>query len=103
MADYSVQAESTRILFEHILGDATLDLPASITEAAQLVSFVGEDSQPFIASPCKLTESASSLTALVAVLASALCRERYGVPLQKVEINTYVNVTILLHLVLTRW
>lgn len=88
MADYSVQNESARILREKLLSDATLSLHPSIANAAKKVSFTGDDPKPFIPSPCKMTESASALSALVAASASAIAAERYGGDYQGVEVNT---------------
>lgn len=90
MQEYSIQEEATRILREKLLDDANIGLHPAIIEAADHVSIVGADSKPFVPTPCKLTESASSLIALVGSAASAISSDRYGVPLQKVTVDTYV-------------
>lgn len=87
MAPYNIQSESKRI-FETLLKDKALDLPSSIVEAAKKVTFVGDDPKPFIPTPCKITESSSSLTALVAAAASAVAADRYGIDFQEIEVNT---------------
>lgn len=86
--NYSVQAEATRILHERLLGDAQLALPQAFADAARKVRIVGDDPKPFVPTPCKITESAAALTALVAAAASAVAAERYGIGYQDVEVNT---------------
>ncbi|KAL1634362.1 hypothetical protein SLS56_002372 [Neofusicoccum ribis] len=86
--DYCVQDESRRILRECILSDETLQIPQSISNAAESVTFIGDDVRPFLPSPSKMTESASALSALVAAAASAIAADRYGIEYQKVKINT---------------
>ncbi|EFX04539.1 caib baif family enzyme [Grosmannia clavigera kw1407] len=87
MAQYNIQSES-KCIFETLLQDETLALPSSFVEAARKVTFVGDDPKPFIPTPCKITESSSSLTALVAAAASAVARDRYGIDYQEIEVNT---------------
>ncbi|KAM6534659.1 hypothetical protein FALCPG4_004285 [Fusarium falciforme] len=88
MGTYSVQDESYRILREHLLDDSRLALPPSFAEAAEKITFTGDDPKPFVPTPCKITESASSLTALVAAAASAIAADRYGIDYQDIEVNT---------------
>ena len=88
MGAYSVQDESYRILREHLLGDSRLALPPSFAKAAEKITFTGDDPKPFVPTPCKITESASSLTALVAAAASAVAADRYGIDYQDIEVNT---------------
>ncbi|KAF9632919.1 CoA-transferase family III [Lasiodiplodia theobromae] len=93
--NYSVQAEATRILHERLLNDAQLALPQSFADAARKVRIVGDDPKPFIPTPCKMTESAAALTALVAAAASAVAAERYGIGYQDVEVNTDLSTLFL--------
>ncbi|OMP88531.1 Formyl-coenzyme A transferase [Diplodia seriata] len=86
--NYSVQAEATRILHERLLNDASLGLPQSFADAARKVRIVGDDPKPFVPTPCKMTESAAALTALVAAAASAVAADRYGIDYQDVEVDT---------------
>lgn len=88
MDNYSVQEESRRIFHECLLNNKQLSLPSAFTEAAKKVSFVGPDPKPFINTPCKMTESVSALSALVATAASAIAADRYGIDYQDIEINT---------------
>ncbi|KAF4463489.1 caib baif family enzyme [Fusarium albosuccineum] len=88
MEGYSVQDESHRILHERLLDDERLALPASFKEAAKKIMFAGDDPRPFVPTPCKITESVSSLTALVAAAASAVAADRYGIDYQDIELNT---------------
>jgi hypothetical protein len=88
MASYSVQEESERILKETLLKDSKLNYPESWALAAQKVKFIGDDSQPFIPTPLKITESSSALHSLLAVAASVLSKERYGVDYQEITVNT---------------
>ncbi|KAM0421054.1 hypothetical protein ACHAPT_011125 [Fusarium lateritium] len=88
MGNYSVQDESYRILRERLLGDPRLALPPAFAEAAEKITFTGDDPKPFVPTPCKITESVSSLTALVAAAASAVAADRYGIDYQDVEVNT---------------
>ncbi|TVY20061.1 Succinyl-CoA--L-malate CoA-transferase alpha subunit [Lachnellula arida] len=86
MANYNVQNESARILLENILSDDRLGWTPETKEACRNVKFVG-DSKPFIPTPLKITESASSLSGLLGALAATVAEERYGVK-QDVTINT---------------
>lgn len=88
MEDYSVQDESKRIFFEHLLGDKRLALPSTLKDAARRVKFVGKDPRPFVPTPSKITESASALLAFIATAANTICVDRYGVDYQDVEVNT---------------
>lgn len=88
MTEYNIQNESSRIFVEKLLGDAALGLPSSFLDAAKKVTFVGDDPKPFIPTPCKVTESSSSLNALVATAASAVAEDRYGIGFQNIEVNT---------------
>ncbi|KJZ72773.1 hypothetical protein HIM_07848 [Hirsutella minnesotensis 3608] len=88
MSSYSVQEESKRILQETLLDDKQLSLPPSFPEAAKYIKFVGNDPNPYLPTPCKITESASALSALVAAAASAASADRYGIDFQDVEIDT---------------
>jgi len=86
MADYNVQNESARILVENIIADDRLGWTPEVKAAARNVKFIG-DSKPFIPTPLKITESASSLSGLLGALAAAVAEERYGVK-QEVTVNT---------------
>lgn len=83
-----MQEESKRILHERLLSDEQLSLPSSFAKAAEKVRFVGPDAKPFIPTPCKITESSSALSALVAAAASVVASDRYGIEYQDIEINT---------------
>ncbi|KAK7549946.1 CAIB/BAIF family protein [Phyllosticta citricarpa] len=95
MASYSVQVEAQRILEENLLKDARLGIPRSVADAAKNIEFTGGDSQPFVPSPCRMTESGSALTALVAASGSAVAADRYGLDYQKIEVNTDVATLFL--------
>jgi hypothetical protein len=84
---YSIQAEAARVLEEHLLNNKALDIPASFREAAKKVKFVG-DSNPFIPTPLKITESSCALNALVGVIASAVSKDRYGIDHQEITVDT---------------
>ena len=86
---YSVQEESKRILAS--LLSSALPIPASVVSAAQDVTFTG-DSQPFIPSPCKMTESSSALSALLAASAAAVAADRYGLH-ASIQVDTYVHIS----------
>ncbi|UPL03105.1 hypothetical protein LCI18_014039 [Fusarium solani-melongenae] len=88
MCAYSVQTESRRILVEHLLSNVQLELPPSFTDAAMKVEFVGGTSQPFIPTPCKMTESSSALCGLLGTAASVISRARYDIDYQDVTVNT---------------
>ncbi|KAH6999841.1 CAIB/BAIF family protein [Ilyonectria destructans] len=88
MDSYSVQQESERFLHERLLNDKTLLLPSSFSEAAKKIKFVGQDPKPFIPTPCKITESVSALSGLVAAGASAVASDRYGIDFQDAEVDT---------------
>lgn len=88
MDSYSVQQESERFLHERLLNDKTLLLPSSFSEAAKKIKFVGQDPKPFIPTPCKITESVSALSGLVAAAASAVASDRYGIDFQDAEVDT---------------
>lgn len=88
MPNYSIVTEATRVLKEVLLQDPRLQLPDSFVKAAERVKFVGEDDQPFVLTPLKITESSAALNALVATAANVVAAERYGINYQDVEINT---------------
>ncbi|KAI9150874.1 Acetyl-coenzyme A transferase nodX [Paramyrothecium foliicola] len=88
MDNYNVQDESRRILRDIILKGSSLSLDPALHQAVDKVEFLGNDSKPFIPTPCKITESASALTGLVAAAASAVAADRYGIGHQNVEVNT---------------
>ncbi|KAK8152557.1 CoA-transferase family III domain-containing protein [Phyllosticta citrichinensis] len=95
MAGYSVQGEAQRILQENLLEDARLGISRSVADASKKIEFTGGDSQPFVPSPCKMTESGSALTALVAASGSAVAADRYGIEHQEIEVNTDVATLFL--------
>ncbi|KAF9774217.1 hypothetical protein IL306_007818 [Fusarium sp. DS 682] len=88
MSNYSIFTEASRVLKQVLLQDPKLKLPDSFVKAAEKVKFVGEDDQPFVLTPFKITESSAALNALVATAANAVAAERYGIDYQNVEINT---------------
>ncbi|KAF5615604.1 acyl transferase carnitine dehydratase [Fusarium tjaetaba] len=88
MSNYSISTEAARILNKVLLQDPRLHLPDSFVKAAEKIKFVGEDDQPFILTPLKITESSAALNALVATAANVVVAERYGINYQNVEINT---------------
>jgi hypothetical protein len=88
IAPYSVQDESSRIFHTQLIENPKLNLPVSFTLAANNVQFTGADPEPFIPSPCKMTESSSALNALVAAAASAVAHDRYNIGFQDIKVNT---------------
>ncbi|KAL4862566.1 hypothetical protein BDV12DRAFT_190333 [Aspergillus spectabilis] len=100
MAAYSLRSESARILHDRLLDGGKIDFPESFKEAAQHIRFVGGDDSPFVPTPLKMTESSSALNALVAVAASAVAKDRYGVDYQDIEVNTDVATLFLMSLIL---
>ncbi|KAK6065116.1 formyl-CoA transferase [Seiridium cupressi] len=98
---YNLQEESSRILQDVLLKDPLLELPESFAKAAEKVRFVGGDSQLFVPTPCKITESISALNALLAVGASVVAKDRYGVDFQDIEVNTDISTLFLMSLVLS--
>ncbi|RGP62973.1 hypothetical protein FSPOR_8957 [Fusarium sporotrichioides] len=88
MSNYAISTEASRILKEVLLRDPKLQLPDSFIKAAERVKFVGEDDQPFVLTPLKITESSAALNALVATAANVVVAERYDIDYQDVEINT---------------
>ncbi|KKA29328.1 hypothetical protein TD95_005021 [Thielaviopsis punctulata] len=86
MCEYNVQKEAHRILTENLLADEHLH--PLIKTAAENIQIVGTDDKPWIPTPCKLTESAAALVSLVGAAASAVAADRYGIPLQKVTVDT---------------
>ncbi|KAK9784048.1 putative CoA-transferase family III domain-containing protein [Seiridium cardinale] len=98
---YNLQQESSRILQDVLLKDPLLELPESFAKAAEKVRFVGGDSQPFIPTPCKITESISALNALLAVAASVVAKDRFGVDFQDIEVNTDISTLFLMSIVLS--
>ncbi|KAL2885716.1 Acetyl-CoA oxalate CoA-transferase [Ceratocystis lukuohia] len=97
---YNVQQEAQRFFIERLIGDKKLNLHSDIIKAASYVRFSGDDSQPFIPSPCKMTESMSALFALVASSANAVASSRYGIPLQNTGVNTDLASLFALSIVL---
>ncbi|GAB7347766.1 hypothetical protein MBLNU459_g5312t1 [Dothideomycetes sp. NU459] len=98
--DYSVQDESKAVFFDRLINDAKLALPSSFARAAEKVKFVGDDAKPFVPTPCKITESSSALSALVATAASVVAAERYGLEYQDITVNTDVATLFLMSVLL---
>ncbi|KAJ5678994.1 hypothetical protein N7462_007238 [Penicillium macrosclerotiorum] len=99
MTSYSIQAESARILTDCLLDGKDIEFPSSFREAAKKVRFIG-DSQPFIPTPLKITESSAALNALVASIASTISKDRYGIDYQDITVNTDVASLFLMSLIL---
>ncbi|KAK8234092.1 CoA-transferase family III domain-containing protein [Phyllosticta capitalensis] len=95
MASYSVQVEAQRILEEKLLRDDRLGISKDVADAAKKIEFTGGDSKPFVPTPCKMTESGSALTALVAASGSAVAADRYGIDHQSIQVNTDVATLFL--------
>lgn len=95
MAQYSTHDESKRILHGNLLADPALNILPCIRKAAEKINFAPGYSKPFVPTPLKITESSSSLTALVAAAASAAATDRYGIDYQDIEVNTDVATLFL--------
>lgn len=87
---YTIQNESKRILLDVLLPDEKLGHPQGVAEAAKNLTFNSPTnlSDPFMPTPCKLTESSAALYGLLACYASLISSDRYGLPLQKCNIDT---------------
>ncbi|KAL4789143.1 CoA-transferase family III domain-containing protein [Aspergillus venezuelensis] len=97
----SIQTEASRALQEHLLNDSSLNIPESFKEAAEKVSFVG-DSEPFIPTPLKISESSAALNAYVATIANVISKERYGGEYRDVTVDTDVASLFLMSILLPR-
>ncbi|KAL4919194.1 CoA-transferase family III domain-containing protein [Aspergillus aurantiobrunneus] len=96
---YSVQSEPARILHDQLLSTGDIPFPDSFKEAAEKVTFTG-DSQPFIPTPPKISDSSAALNALLGVIASAISKDRYGIDHQDITVNTDVASLFLMSIVL---
>lgn len=86
---YSVQAESSKILSEGLLGNQLIghDLPPEVEKLMSLVKFTGS-ARPLIPIVWRFPESIASLKALEALLLGALISRKYGERLSSITINT---------------
>lgn len=90
LSNYSIPAESRRILLDKILNHQShKDLPTEVTELAQLVTYEGTD-LPSLSINWKFAESIAALKGLEAILTNVLLMRKYNVVPQKVIINTSV-------------
>ncbi|KAL5606386.1 hypothetical protein BROUX41_002803 [Berkeleyomyces rouxiae] len=97
---YNVQHEAQRLFAEKLVADRQLSLHPDVVKAASHVSFTGDDTQPFVPSPCKLTESMSALFGLVVSAANAIASDRYDIPLQSTSVNTDLATLFALSIIL---
>jgi hypothetical protein len=85
---YSIQQETEKILWESILRNPLhKSLPDGIEDAARNVSLVGSKF-PFIPINWRFAESVSALKAFQGAMLNVLLHKKYGVPYQKVKIDT---------------
>lgn len=73
-----ISVEAARILETRLLNDPALNVPRSIAERFSSVSFEPRDATPVIPTPCKISESAAALWALVGLFAAQIDEDRYG-------------------------
>ncbi|KAK5044467.1 hypothetical protein LTR84_010748 [Exophiala bonariae] len=85
----SVATEAYRILDTKLLHNKSLQIPASIVDRLSTVSFTPADTPPIIPTPCKISESASALWALVGLFSAKIYEDRYGAGSQKVEVDVH--------------
>lgn len=89
--DYSVPAETRKVLFEELLqNDLHKDLPQGILDAAARIKFIGSD-DPSIPINWRLAESIASLKGFEGAMLSALLKRKYGVDYPNIVIDTYAE------------
>lgn len=74
---YTLQSEARRI-FDKIINDPQLNIPAEVRSLEDKISFVGDEEQPFYPVPHKCAESQAGVLGLVGLWALAIAKDRYG-------------------------
>ena len=85
----TIAAEAQRILDERLLHNKGLKIPASVADRLSSVSFTPSDAPPIIPTPCKISESAAALWALVGLFSAKIYEDRYGSGPQKVDVDIH--------------
>ncbi|OCK77889.1 CAIB/BAIF family enzyme [Lepidopterella palustris CBS 459.81] len=85
----SIATEARYILKTSLLQDKVLRIPQKITSRLSSVTFTPTDAPPIAPTPCKLSESAAALWALVGLFSAVISEERYGVPDQHVTVDVH--------------
>jgi len=101
---YTLAEGAERALREQLLNCKNLGFPEEIVDAASKlkVTFTPEKESPFLPSALKLTESSSSLWALLGIFGHAICKNRYGVADDEVIVDLYSSSLFLMSAVLFR-
>jgi hypothetical protein len=87
---YSIQTETAKILWEGVLRNPLhRNLPNGIEDAARAISFSGSN-LPFIPINWRFAESVSALKGFQGAMLNVLLNKKYGIPYQKIHIDTYV-------------
>ncbi|KIW95863.1 uncharacterized protein Z519_02927 [Cladophialophora bantiana CBS 173.52] len=96
----SVAKEAKRILIDHLIRNVDFAMPAVVSEEASRVIFT-PDTEPFMPTPMKMTESVSALWACIGLFANTICRERYNTPKPgSIEVDVYSATLMLFSLML---
>lgn len=89
MAAYSVPQQSKQVFEEGIVRNQLIahNLPSNAEDFAAKIKYTGSEA-PSIPVNWRYAESISALKGLEAVMVLALLKEKYGVDVQEVTINT---------------
>lgn len=91
----SIPLDAKKILTTFLTKNASLEMPAAVTDYASSVTFT-PDVSSFLPTPMKMSESASAMWACIGLFASAICRERYGAgEPEKIVVDVY-SATLML-------
>jgi crotonobetainyl-CoA:carnitine CoA-transferase CaiB-like acyl-CoA transferase len=83
----SMGSEARRILDTELLNNKSLGIPNSIIKRLSTTQFAPADALPVIPTPCKISESAAALWALVGLFAAKIHEDRYGADQQDVHVD----------------
>lgn len=83
----SVAIEARRILDAELLNNKSLGIPQTIVDRLPSTTFSPADVLPVIPTPCKISESASALWALLGLFAAQIFEDRYGADRQDVHVD----------------
>lgn len=83
----SIGTEARRILDTELLNNKSLGIPDGIVKRLSTTHFSPSDIHPVIPTPCKISESAAALWALVGLFAAKIYEDRYGEDPQDVHVD----------------
>jgi hypothetical protein len=91
MSAYSVPDEASKVFFEGIINNPLhANTPSEVKEAAKHIEYVGS-SEPTLPINWRFAESIAAIKGFQGAMLNVLLKKKYGLPYQKILINTYVD------------